>query len=113
MSGAMPAVLDKVAKERLRQDQKHGEQFNVPDVICFLFSMEEVGEVAKALLEQFVAAQDGDAAASQRWAANMEDEIIQSAACFVKWAEIIQQRRERREALAELTRQSQGLGLYE
>lgn len=94
-------VYDELARERAKQDMKHGAQSDLTDDDCFIFTMEEVGEVAKALYElrgQRRCA-EGDPfnqdvypkliAERER---HLRDEIIQAAACFVKWAQIIDRR---------------------
>lgn len=87
------AVYNEIAEERTRQDMKHGVQNDLPDWLCHLFTMEEVGEVSKALLEAEVA--NNKLAPREELDGKRDDlytEIIQAAACFVKWAQIINMR---------------------
>ena len=65
--------IEKVIEERMRQDEKFppDEETNISDKLMLAVLMEEVGEVANALLEH-----DYD---------NVDTEIIQVAAVCVKW----------------------------
>lgn len=75
-------VLDAVAAERERQEQKHRGSTcaskDVPHTRKFLVLMEEVGEVAQAI-------NDGTLTVKER--AHLRAEIIQVAAVAVAWAE--------------------------
>lgn len=63
-----------VAQERLRQDEKHGDQLESSDDEQFRILMEEVGEVVHSL-------NDGEYE-------DMEKELIEVAACAVKWLSV-------------------------
>lgn len=69
-------LLD-VADERERQDQKWGSQRHLQAGTWFLILGEEVGEVARALLDK-----EGDA--------RLKAELIQVAAVAVAWAETLE-----------------------
>lgn len=73
------AIID----ERNRQDRKHGEgsMRRCADNIRLAILTEEVGEVARAIIE-------GDAE-------NLREELVQVAACAVAWIEAIDSERER------------------
>jgi NTP pyrophosphatase (non-canonical NTP hydrolase) len=72
------AVLDEVDRERSNQDKKWGEQ-NHPNLYWLGILMEEVGETAKALIE------DGHLL-------QIRGELIQVAAVAVAWVEKIDRR---------------------
>lgn len=67
------AIID----ERNRQDKKHGEgsMRRCTDNIRLAIVTEEVGEVARAIIEG-----DGE---------NLREELVQVAACAVAWLEAI------------------------
>ena len=71
-------VLENVLKERERQDDLYGEQFQHSDEYWNVIATEENGEVARAIWEQ------DDAA--------MYNEIIQCCAVYFAWAETIRRR---------------------
>lgn len=69
---AFDTVLVDVLAERLRQDQEWGADRDLRDERWFVILMEEMGEIAKSLLE--------DGAAEY-------EELVQSAAVLVAWLE--------------------------
>ena len=71
-------VLENVLKERERQDDLYGEQFQHSDEYWNVIATEENGEVARAIWEQ------GDI--------QMYNEIIQACAVYFAWAEAIHRR---------------------
>lgn len=70
-------IFEEVARERDRQDAKWGEQ-NHSDEYWLGIAMEEVGEVAKAVIER-----NSDA---------MFEEIIQTIAVLCQWIEAVERR---------------------
>lgn len=70
-------ILDKIARERHRQDLKWGEQ-NHTDERWLTILVEEVGELAKEIYE-------GNKA-------DLTDELVQVAAVAIVWLEAIQRR---------------------
>ena len=75
----MRAILDQIAKERERQDIKWGQQ-NHENGYWLAILMEEVGEVAKAIVE-------GSGPSTVR------TELIHVAAVCVSWLECMDRRR--------------------
>ncbi len=76
-------VLDEVAAERLKQDQKWGDQRDHDDGMWALILGEEFGEACQASLEKpFLGTGDGPT----------RDELIQVAAVAVCWIESIDRR---------------------
>ena len=71
-------VLENVLKERERQDDLYGEQFQHSDEYWSVIATEENGEVARAIWEQ------DDI--------QMYNEIIQACAVYFAWAEAIHRR---------------------
>ena len=71
-------VLENVLKERERQDDLYGEQFQHSDEYWNVIATEENGEVARAIWEQ------DDI--------QMYNEIIQACAVYFAWAEAIHRR---------------------
>ena len=69
-------ILEHVLNERLAQENKWGEQ-NHTDEIWLAILTEEIGEVAKAILE----------------GTSITDELVQVAAVAVAWHECIWHRR--------------------
>jgi NTP pyrophosphatase (non-canonical NTP hydrolase) len=65
--------------ERQRQDEKHGRQDHVPQMVLNAVLVEEVGEVSKALLEASV----------PHVVSNLKEELVQVAAVAVKWLELL------------------------
>ncbi len=106
------AVYNEIVDERIRQDQKHGVQRDLPDWVCHLFTMEEVGEVSKALLELEVKLNlDGSDPVEEEEAKRaLYTEIIQAAACFVKWAQNIRLRNQEVVDILEVVRGGKGQG---
>lgn len=76
----MNAVLREVIEERIRQDEKWGEQNHTP-IEWIPILGEEVGEVNKACLETYF--QDGDDYSDYR------EELIQVAAVAVAMVECL------------------------
>lgn len=74
------SVLDEVATERARQDERWGEQ-NHEDLIWGAILGEEMGEVSRAMLED----RFGDGG-------NLREELLQVAAVAVAWVECIDRR---------------------
>ena len=72
-----PQVLEKIAQERQRQIEKWGDQEH-HDTIWYLILNEELGEVAKEILEN-------DEYGSRN--AKFQAELIQAAAVIVAWIE--------------------------
>lgn len=72
------AILEEVLEERGLQDAKWGQQ-NHPDLYWLGIAMEEVGEVAKAIIEE----QPPDA---------VRQEIIQATAVLVAWLQAMYRR---------------------
>jgi NTP pyrophosphatase (non-canonical NTP hydrolase) len=66
--------VEAIRAERQRQDAKWGQQHHPAAVWCAIL-MEEVGEVANAILDSR--------------STNLEDELIQVAAVSVAWLEAI------------------------
>ncbi|MFN8497321.1 MAG: hypothetical protein U0641_05640 [Anaerolineae bacterium] len=80
------AVLD-VMGERRRQQKKHGPQLFVDDDYRLTFTLEEFGEVGKALYEIKNAEQNKqDTTALYD---HLYEEITQTAACLVAWLEYL------------------------
>lgn len=75
-------VMHSIDQERKRQDTKWGEQ-NHSDEIWLAILMEEIGEVAKAMLAG-QDAHDPDA---------IKQELVQVAAVSVAWLECMKRRR--------------------
>lgn len=75
-------VLD-VIKERIRQDTKWGNQDHKSDLLWFAILAEEFGELAKSMLD---AGGGGDAGLPDY------EELIQTAAVAVAWAEAMRRR---------------------
>ena len=73
------AVLDLIRTERMRQEKLWGEQ-NHPDLYWLGILMEEVGEVAKAVIEGWA------------WEKDRDKELVQVAAVAVAWKEAIDRR---------------------
>ena len=71
-------VLENVLKERERQDDLYGEQFQHSDEYWNVIATEENGEVARAIWEE------DDI--------QMYNEIIQACAVYFAWAEAIHRR---------------------
>ena len=71
-------VLENVLKERERQDDLYGEQFQHSDEYWNVIATEENGEVARAIWEQ------DDI--------QMYNEIIHACAVYFAWAEAIHRR---------------------
>lgn len=80
------ALRAEVAREIERQDAKWGEQ-NHSDEICLLVLTEEVGEVAKAILER-------RAEFDTRPPDQMREEIVQVAAVAMQWLDCMDRRPE-------------------
>jgi len=72
-------VLEKVLKERERQDDLYGDQITHSDEYWNVIATEENGEVARAIWEQDTG--------------HMYEEIIQACAVYFAWAEAIHRRR--------------------
>lgn len=80
--GRTPGVLIDVLRERVRQDEKWGEQ-NHDDYRWLAVATEEVGEAAQAMLhDEFGGAHAG----------TLRDELVQTAAVIVAWIECIDRR---------------------
>ena len=71
-------VLENVLKERERQDDLYGDQFQHSDEYWNVIATEENGEVARAIWEE------DDI--------QMYNEIIQACAVYFAWAEAIHRR---------------------
>lgn len=71
------SVLDLITEERGRQDAKWGANRNLRNVEWLTILMEEIGEVAKAMLED---------------QNHVRHELIQVAAVAVAWLECIDRR---------------------
>ncbi len=71
----MQRVFDLIVDERVRQDNKWGEDRKQPAFLWLTILIEEVGEVAKAILERDME--------------NMKVEMIQCAAVIVAWMESV------------------------
>ncbi|MGN6484740.1 MAG: MazG-like family protein [Thermomicrobiales bacterium] len=78
-----PVVLEDVAFERMRQDERWGEQ-NHEDFVWGAILGEEVGEVSRAMLEDRFGA-----------GGNLRDELVQVAAVAIAWIECIDRRASR------------------
>ena len=78
-----PVVLEDVAFERMRQDERWGEQ-NHEDFVWGAILGEEVGEVSRAMLEDRFGA-----------GSNLRDELVQVAAVAIAWIECIDRRASR------------------
>lgn len=82
-------LLGEIVKERLRQDQKWGEQNHTPAIWCTILG-EEVGEVNKAALEAWAAK---DSQGNQRWDVGMlaeyRKELIQVAAVAISMVQCL------------------------
>lgn len=79
LSEANEAVLDLIRTERMRQEKRWGEQ-NHSDLYWLGILMEEVGEVARAIIEGY------------GWEKDRDKELIQVAAVAVAWMEAIDRR---------------------
>lgn len=67
-------ILDDIILERERQDVLH--PYRVPDEVMLTVLVEEVGEIARSMLEE-------DRSGLRR-------EVLQSAAVCVKWLELLE-----------------------
>lgn len=74
MNPKTKAVMEMIAQERQRQDAKWGADRVLTPMLWLTILMEEVGEVARAILER-------------DWA-NLLIEIVQVAAVAVAWLEM-------------------------
>ena len=74
MNPKTKAVMEMIAEERQRQDAKWGPDRVLTPMLWLTILMEEVGEVARAILER-------------DWA-NLLIEIVQVAAVAVAWLEM-------------------------
>lgn len=77
------SILEKIVDERIRQDAKWGPQYHLDDTWAIIL-MEEVGEVAKSIVDRL------NNADPKAHLANMEKEIIQVAAVAVAWLECLE-----------------------
>lgn len=75
-------IYDRINDERTRQDKKWGDQSGNPHFLWNAVLVEEVGEVANAILEGMHVADGG--------IESLEEELIQVAAVTVAWLEKIQ-----------------------
>lgn len=86
------AVFHQIDAERERQDAKWGEQNHRPERwVCIL--VEEIGEVAKSVLENNAALHDGHYNLAERYTAQIREELIQVAAVAVAAIESIDRRK--------------------
>lgn len=76
-------VMACVSQERIRQDERWGEEHDPGDAVFLGVLMEEVGEVARALIDAWPDRPD---------MRQVREELIQVAASAVKWAEAIERR---------------------
>lgn len=79
------AIMDEVLKERIRQNEKWGEQNHDPEIWCMILG-EEVGEVNTAALEANFSAphmNSDNEAAFRKHMDNYREELIQVAAVAV------------------------------
>lgn len=96
----MSDPLQVIMEERARQDQKWGEQ-NHGDERWHLILGEEVGEVAKAILERRVSGEIRKAMGRTERGLTDEEiraEIVQVAAVALAWLECIERRGKERKA---------------
>jgi len=77
-------VIELIVGERIRQDVKWGEQ-NHPDLYWLGILMEEVGEVAKAVIEKAANVREEKCAKEV-----VHLELVQVAAVAVAWLECIE-----------------------
>lgn len=87
---ARALIVSRLSEERQRQIKKFGSQMNVPDPIWLAILMEEVGELAQTIFEQYH--HHGEEIA-HNWRANMEMELEQVTAVGLAWLEVLQCRR--------------------
>lgn len=79
-------VLEEVAEERQSQDDKWGEQNHTPSRY-FDILMEEVGEVAKALVEAQAYTDQDDCISAHNWWTEYRKELVHVAAVAVAMVE--------------------------
>lgn len=82
------SVLLAINDEVRRQDDKWGENRNLPNGLWLGVLTEEVGEVSRALLEQ-----EGVFAFDNATAQEVEDELIQVAAVALQWVKCLRRHR--------------------
>lgn len=70
-------IFEQVDREIERSNKLHGEQLDLPDAIWALIAGEEAGEAIKAALQA-------------KSFEGLYEEVIQSAAMFIKWAQALQ-----------------------
>ena len=97
--GTMEDICDEVISERQRRHDKFGDQSHIPRTMMLAVLMEEVGEVAEAIIEDFVNQQrhetpfdDPDArplVPLGSWIPAVRAELIQVAAVAVQMIEHI------------------------
>jgi len=80
-------VLRAVLAERKRQDQQWGDDQHHDNVVWLAILMEEVGEVAEAVLEEHNARNCGLDVLADDHLDDVEKELIQVAAVAVQWLE--------------------------
>ena len=94
------AVIQEIIAERARQDAKHGSNLDSDDTDCFFFTMEEVGEVMKALQiirhpnqdERWFLPDTDRSILSETQRLELRKECIHAAACYIKWVQIMDAR---------------------
>jgi hypothetical protein len=90
-------VIQEVVAERARQDSKHGSQYDLSDQDCYIFTMEEVGEVSHVMGELLIARLSGNKGIltgnQHALLGELRKEIIETAACCVKWVQIMDRRK--------------------
>lgn len=84
----MEDILGEVKTERIRQDNKWGEQNHDLNVWLTVL-MEEVGEVARNILEARFMAKDGMPGAFELYIQDLRKELIEVAAVAVATVEYI------------------------
>ena len=67
-------IAERISRERASQDARH--PYNVPDTWMLQVLVEEVGEVARAMLEEKPE--------------DLRTEVLQCAAVCVKWLELLE-----------------------
>ena len=78
MTEIQQAIMDMILAERECQDRKWGIQYH-KNPIWLAIAMEELGEVAKAIIQGHEAKE------------NLKEEIVQTAAVLVAWLEMIEE----------------------
>lgn len=76
-------IFERIADERIRQYAKWGPQYHLDDTWAMIL-MEEVGEVAKSIVDRLSNADP------KAHVADMKKEIVQVAAVAVAWLECLE-----------------------